>query len=65
MHFFLWALRVKFVSVLCFFQSRATERKYDYFYKKEVVDENVKGHSIRPKQKISYSALLSSSIDSE
>lgn len=45
--------------------SCATERKYDYFYKKEVVDENVKGHSIRPKQKISYSALLSSTMDSE
>lgn len=45
--------------------SYASERKYDYFYKEEKFEENVKGHSTRPKQKISYSALLSSTADSE
>ncbi|XP_045160410.1 uncharacterized protein LOC123525433 isoform X2 [Mercenaria mercenaria] len=38
--------------------SHASESKYDIFDKEQIIEKEVKGHSIRQKQKISYSALL-------
>ncbi|XP_060556454.1 uncharacterized protein LOC132717074 isoform X2 [Ruditapes philippinarum] len=38
--------------------SHASDSKYDTFDKEKIIEKEVKGHSIRQKQKISYSALL-------
>lgn len=40
------------------FQSHASESKYDFFDKGQIIKTEVKGHTIRQKQKISYAALL-------